>query len=978
MFFRTEGTRWKILSGMVLILGIVFLCLWERGGEGLSLDSHAVVRRSADGNMNVPETEEPALPVPADRESSPDSPVQALNGNNQTETATLAIQLVWKDTGAGVSTASLTLTPMTDAEATSTSQALVASTDTDGKALLSFPTRYPWLRIDARVTSAVPPTFTFETGDRLFSLYTDPGQGEPLRLEVQRLYELSGTVYASGAGQAQPIPVPGAEVSLSWKTFSWEEHDIEYWFENQDLETTTTVADASGYYVFHRVPSNFFHLSARSDKLVTGGRDVVLKSNEPAVPFDLTLEPGFSITLLVNDKKTLRPIPDAKIQAQYEGGVLRVAAQTNADGFADLPSLPTGSVSLKVSADGYLMEESKTDITGTQNDITLFPLAKGGTARIRTVDSHNTPIPNAQIRLNWESAPEELTLRTDERGEVRLTEFPLNTVIEISGENRSPGGRSRFFLLEGQEKDVTFVVMKEVFPRSFNRISFFPCQPGWVTGRILDPSNRPVAGATIESFLGPKTLTDSNGAFRLENLRFEKVSREERERSDNTLQREDQLYVPRELSIRAKGYLPTRVYCQFGTDRQVILCPSDGKKGQVLDKETNQPIRLFDLVYQEHHRDEEEDPVRRIRKRCLSETGGFALPDQAQNIKVLADGYTPEEIHDSNDESENRNLQVSMKRGESLKGRVVDEKTGEPLRDVLVGYSKGFTEKGFMEASLFDETRLNAEYVEVTNVEGEFDFKRVFGGKGGLAFFRADLEEQRVPLELAERYQNRNTGKLVIPMNPVPPCGSLVLEWFDDGVPAPCPGEERTGSSGEFREESPISLSRILYGDFQSVRHTIGLSGPGFSYSNGVFRWDNLKPGEYMLRLPRFSGKGQEEPVYLTHVFTLASQEVKTVRWGNGHASSLSGRIVNAQDEPYPQIRVRLTTRDPNRSSRSIQETFSTPDGTYRLDCLLPGKYGIVIAEPSSEEGQEEKVIFSNEIVQVDGATQRDIRIGSQ
>jgi protocatechuate 3,4-dioxygenase beta subunit len=893
----------------------------------------------------------------------------------QIETTTLAVQFVWNDTGTALTTTSLTATPMTDAQATSTGETVTASTDGKGLVRLSFPSRYPWLRIDTRATSAAPATFKLDTHDSYFDRSKEPTADEPLRLEIKRLHELSGTVYTTDAGQAQPVPVPGAEVILSTSTRN--RYDPFSEVSPREIETTTTVADASGHYRFHRVPHTFFHLSARTDKRVAAGCDIVLKSNETSGPFDLTLEPGFSLTLLVNDRKTLKPIPEATVHAQYEDTGLAIVARTTAEGFADLSPLPSGSVSLKVLADGYLMEKTTTDITGSLNDITLFSLTKGGTARIRTVDGHNTPVPNTRVSLNWESVSESRTAQTDEKGEARLTELPLNTVIEISGENTDPKVRPRFFLLEGEEKEVTFVVTKEAPPALSASSKYLRYNLGWVAGKVVDPSNRPVAGATIESTLGGNTLTDQNGGFRLENLKFWELPIETKQLLANQGEKKNLVYIPMHISVRAKGYLSAFVGYDSGMEKRIVLHPRNDMKGHVLDKETNQPIRLFDLACSSSITGGES------RKRFLSETGEFTLSDRARSIKVLADGYLPEVVRLSgNDESGNPSLQIFPKKGEYLKGRVVDEKTGDPLKGVLVGYSKRFTEEGFMGALQFNDTRLNAEYVEVTNEEGEFDFKRVFGEEGGLGFFRADLEEQRAALETIERFRDRKTGRLVIPMNSSKPGGIVVLEWYENGVPALCPVDAPPPrfSFGP-PPENPISLSKILYGDFKPGRLLIGLNDPGFSYANGVFRWENLKPGEYVLRLPRPSGEEKEKPDSLTHVFTLESQAVKTIRWGNGHACSLSGRVLNAQNEPYPQVCLRLTHRSSDREispDTSLEEVMTTPDGSYRIDCLFPGEYALVIAEPPSAEGESGKVLLSNETLQVDGATKRDFTILSQ
>ncbi len=947
-FFGTSKQKWGILLGIVLLAGIGAIFLPGKGGKSVSRDPLAATDSRIETPEVVPETKDPEKPSPEKTKQPPAPPPQASPQERQTSATALTVQVVWKDTGEGIPHTDLTLTPLTDARATSVGKTVTASTLANGQARLAYPDHYSWIRIEARATTATTARFQFDTHTPEFAPIAN---GEkPLRLELQRLYGVFGTVYVSEKGQVPPVPAAGAEVALA----------------SQKFGTTTTLADAMGRYEFRRVSDNFLRLAARSGNLVTSGRDIALKGAGFNGPFDLYLQPGVSVTVLVNDKASLLPIPGATVEACY-GGELRVSAQTNAEGFVDLPTLPVGLATLAASAPGYQTEKATMDITGSMQDVTIFSLKQGGKALIRTVDEKGVPVPNIHLSLNWTPNAEGTPIQTDEKGECRVEGLPLNTGIYVSREKKSQGPDCGFSLFDGHEKEVRVVVTK--LAKDSEQADLI----GWIGGTVVDEENRPMAGATVLATLyfeghRPeviKTLTDASGYFRLENLKCWKIPegcppKNQPELADLCYTEPIQpprFYLPIPVIVSTESYRVVIARIQIGTEKQIVLTRQGDYKGRVLDKETEQPISQFDILCVELNQ--------QYRKRIFSETGEFTLSGQVVAIEVSAEGYQEETVELFKSEikpgTENKDLVVYLKKGAPLQGYVVDEQTRTPLENVLVGCGSRY--KDSFTAHYFNEKFIDEGYAGYTNAEGYFEVGATYN-QGGLVFYRSDREKLCVSVENLEPYREAETGRLAFPLKPAEPCGSTEVIWLNRGVPAPPAWKER------------IHLQKIIgtrNTPYLSFLNLAEIENPSFSYANGVFRWDNLTTGEYQVRVPPLLSDGQLGPESLAFRFTVKSQETTPIRWGDGNADSLSGRILNAQNLSYSRVYIRLLQPQTSLSILdTIQDSFSTTDGTYRFESLFPGEYKIQVTATPSEYGASDENLYQG-TVQVNGATQYDI-----
>ncbi|HNY28823.1 MAG TPA: carboxypeptidase-like regulatory domain-containing protein, partial [Candidatus Sumerlaeota bacterium] len=365
-------------------------------------------------------------------------------------------------------------------------------------------------------------------------------------------------------------------------------------------------------------------------------------------------------------------------------------------------------------------------------------------------------------------------------------------------EQGAQGNNCPFALFDATEKEVRVVVTKVESPKDSAQADLI----GWVGGTVLDGNKQPIAGAIVSLYTGEescvfedtRTVTDTAGHFRLENLKCRKLAEGQSFQNEPEIVEQcyteatqpPTVYAPVGVMVSAEGYSMTLSPIRIGTEREIVLVGKGDFKGRVVDKETDQPIPQFDLFCLEANK--------QYKKRIVSETGEFTLNGYVIEVTVSAEGYQEERVDLYRralvEGVDNKELVIALKKGVPLQGYVVDEQTRAPLENVLVGCSSGFGES--YRVYYFDEQHLDAEQVGYTNAEGYFDLNATFS-RGGLAFYRSDREKLWVSLEDVERYRETDTGRLVFPLKPLAPSGSMEIIWLNRGVPAPAAWNERIG-----------------------------------------------------------------------------------------------------------------------------------------------------------------------------------------
>lgn len=144
---------------------------------------------------------------------------------------------------------------------------------------------------------------------------------------------LSGYVLETPGGH----PISGAEIWM------WKKNNVLKWAE--------TKADENGIFTFSLVYPGLYEVAAYAPGFgVTKAQTVQVSKNSSPITFKLTkdsvVQPG-RLTITVLDKAG-KPVPDAQIVMELQGGGSSVKAQTNTEGVATLPLPSIGSYEIGV------------------------------------------------------------------------------------------------------------------------------------------------------------------------------------------------------------------------------------------------------------------------------------------------------------------------------------------------------------------------------------------------------------------------------------------------------------------------------------------------------------------------------------------------------------------------------------------------------------------------------------------------------
>lgn len=196
------------------------------------------------------------------------------------------------------------------------------------------------------------------------------------------------------------------------------------------------------------------------------------------------LERGGVVTGVVRDADGNRPVAGARVEAERDvqppGGWsderTRNETMTDAEGRFRLEGIPRGAVALVARAPGFARAR-RTDVHAGAN-VGLFLFA-GATLSGTVRDDAGRPVKGALVRAEgdqpWNAPPAE---RTDEKGEFVLAGVSPGDYTVVARESgRAPG-----------------IAAAVVEPEGESTVSLTVSDGGYVTGRIVDPEGRPLAG----------------------------------------------------------------------------------------------------------------------------------------------------------------------------------------------------------------------------------------------------------------------------------------------------------------------------------------------------------------------------------------------------------------------------------------------------------------------------------------------------
>jgi hypothetical protein len=209
-------------------------------------------------------------------------------------------------------------------------------------------------------------------------------------------------------------------------------------------------------------------------------------------------------------------------------------------------------------------------------------------------------------------------------------------------------------------------------------------EPQYVSGVVTDARGNPLAGATVQQFSADpalSTLTDVEGRFRIGPF---SAGRQQ------------------SFDVTLAGYTPVpRALKVPESEARFVLLRNGVLRGRVLDAGTRAPLGRFQLSFKPHNQPVTHSDARPQSRSFVVEDGRFTLSDVYAGswmVLVMAEGYQPTYVPiDIPAGQATPELLFSVQRAGTLRGRVIDQATGEPLAGAALSF-KHVTPPGFNDA----------------------------------------------------------------------------------------------------------------------------------------------------------------------------------------------------------------------------------------------------------------------------------------
>lgn len=434
------------------------------------------------------------------------------------------------------------------------------------------------------------------------------------------------------------VTPPGDEVldkiSLGYKAPGSAKHYIN--LEGTDNTFTTTMSQ--GTYTLNLKCKGY---------LSPGDKTVTIKSGAThKVTF--ALERGCTLSGTITSEDGT-PINDARVYVSYYDAA--TTRFSNASGTSDekggylIRGLPDAKVQVSVKAKGYTSEKVKVDFEKTREIQKDFTLGRGVSCQGTILNNDGKPVPDVNVML-YNNKGGNASALSDSSGKFTISGL-------MPGKYTARAFHKKYGKIEKRNVEIH---------EGDNTLDLRYQGAYKVTGVLKGPDGKPVFNAFV--FASPKdksahkdthrARSDKKGRFELQSVR-----------SDT--------YV---MSIRHPDFKRMTREVAGGTeDLELILEPVPTIKGKVIDSQTGEPVRRFQIQVIDL-----KTSYPRERKSFNSEDGSFEMPVQSKRvkriqIKAFSEGYAPavsREI-DCTAGMLPTDIELSLGPGHTLKGMVVSD-----------------------------------------------------------------------------------------------------------------------------------------------------------------------------------------------------------------------------------------------------------------------------------------------------------------
>ncbi|MEP6768468.1 MAG: carboxypeptidase regulatory-like domain-containing protein [Acidobacteriota bacterium] len=659
------------------------------------------------------------------------------------------------------------------------------------------------------------------------------GQEVEAPLRLVRAAAIAGTVI----DETTRKPVAGARVAASSGGMAFGRRRTE----------RSLRADGKGKFRLNGLAARPYAVTASREGYISSTINGVSASTAAPGAVHLAMARAASVAGKVVDEKG-QPVAAAQVRLASEGGLRAFTrrgpaafiggqgALTSADGSFRLRNLTAGrNLAVEASKVGYATAHRPgvTLKTGEAVANLSLTLKKGLEARGRIVDSAGKPISGAEIRVASREGGRGGGFAAG-RTQIRLMGIDAGRPDATSG----PDGT---FMVRGLEAgEYTAAVSREGY--AGKTVQSLPVagsgENAWppialangvaVSGSIRDSQGQPIAGVQIlgiamgEGTRPQNVSSEVDGRFRLDGLAPDKS-----------------IF----LNVTAAGYAPARKNATPPVEDLVIVLKSAGiVRGRVEDGDTKRPITDFTVgrTGQRGGGFGFQMGGQGGDKAFQSEDGTFELPDVPAGkwtIRAAASGYRNGDTSgvEIGEGETKEGVVISLRKGGSLSGRVLDPQKGTGVPNASVGWqASGSTGGGA--GGMFARLGGGAQNtVTNTDADGRFHFDGLPAGRVTVVADHADY------LETSRDVDPDKDGAIDITMGTGGAISGSVVDR--DG---------RTPVAGALVALNPEG-DAAMYGGGDSTR----------TDGSGAFLFEHLKSGRFKVSAQSSSGKSAAKEVLL-------------------------------------------------------------------------------------------------------------------
>ncbi|HKY33313.1 MAG TPA: carboxypeptidase regulatory-like domain-containing protein [Candidatus Polarisedimenticolia bacterium] len=667
---------------------------------------------------------------------------------------------------------------------------------------------------------------------------------------------------------------------------------------------------------------------------------LALPSPAAAKPLSLSLRPGGIVRARALDAATRKPLAEARLTLEEPGDSAPRSAVTAAGGEVVFIGIPVGSAGLRGEAEGFL-EESAGPLgvrAGQTRELTVALSAAAsieGTAR----DAAGRPVGGAKVTIAMTpqlNLPARIPLFlpygdpvfTDMQGRFSAERLPAGKAIKLSIESRgfSPWAMEDLKLRPGERRTGLDALLDA------GRM---------ITGRILDPEGRPVAGASVSASRrkedGPVGMViqiggPGGGGRRrggpvgmgpMEDLP-EVVSAD-----DGVFRIHGALPGSWSLVVAARGFAPRTVGqlrldgAQEALDAgDVRLEPGAALRGRVVST-GGAPVAY----------------ARGTLRKELSFAGEFTTgadgsfvvedlePRAPVDLSVQADGYGSVDRPAVSPPLDD--LTIELPPASRIAGQVVDEESRLAVTDFAVSVARNRTFGG---RGMVMATSQAGSEVPFHSEDGAFLMEEISPGKVDVTVRSPGYEE--AVLKEVEVPEGKDVEGLVVTLERATSVAGSVVDDHQRPLPGVSVAKAEASSSG------PGMM----------VRGPGMGSGPSATTDGeGRFALEGLERGPLTLAFTHPEFEPAQRDVDTT-------REVEGLRVAMSRGGTLTGIVVREEDGS-PVARASVTAQAAGGGGPAAEA--SGPDGTFTLEALRPGRYTVRAAAPGLKEASIQDVVVA-------------------